>query len=251
VTSDVAAPQPAARGRTVIDERVRRQLIERAALSVPGVLARRTMVPGRTLPAVTLGGDRGAETVDVQVAATWPFDGAAVLDAVRAGVAGELATTLAERPDRVGVTITRVESGRTPAQVADAYDDDPGAGPIDARHRRFAPRRAATATYSGVLIAVGLIAAGAVAIREALTSADPWIAPALRWAADLQWQWWVWPVATLSAVLGLGLLVASVTPRRRTHISVGDHVWVPRGTVGDWSVVDRETLDLDSTGEMR
>ncbi|KRD13058.1 hypothetical protein ASE48_30770 [Mycobacterium sp. Root265] len=251
MTSDVVAPLPAARGRTVIDDRVRRQLIERAALSVPGVLARRTMVPGRTLPAVTLGGDRGAGTVDVQIAAAWPVEGAAVLDAVRAAVAGELAATLAEHPDRVEVTITRVESDRTPAQVADAYDDDPGAGPIEVRHRRFAPRRAATATYSGVLIAVGLIAAGAVAIREALTSADPWIAPALRWAADLQWQWWVWPLAVAAAVVGLVLLVASVTPRRRTHVSVGDHIWVPRSKARDWAFPDGETVDLDSAGEAR
>lgn len=251
MTSDVAAPLPTARGRTVIDDRVRRQLIERAALSVPGVLARRTLVPGRTLPTATVAGDPGAQIVDVQIAAAWPVDGAATLDSVRAAVAGELASALGEHPDRVGVTITRVESDRTPAQVADAYEVDPGTGPIDVRHRRFAPRRAATATYSGVLIAVGLIAAGAVAIREALTTADPWIAPALRWAAEAHWQWWIWPAATVAAVLGLVLLVASVTPRRRTHVSVGDHIWVPRSRARDWSVPDSESTDFDSTGEAR
>lgn len=253
MTSDVTAQPHAARGRTVIDDRVRRQLIERAVLSVPGVVARRTMVPGRTLPSVGIGGGQGAQTVGVQVAVTWPVDGAAVLDSVRAAVVDELEATLAERPDRVDVTITVVESDRTPAQVADAYDADPAAEPIGVAHRRFAPRRAATATYGGVLVATALIAAGGLAIRDALNSADPWIAPALRWAADAQWQWWVWPIAAVAALVGLLLLVASVTPRRRTHVSVGDHIWVPRNKVRDWTAPDALTPDdtPDNGGEPR
>lgn len=241
MTSDVAAQVHGARGRTVIDDRVRRQLIERAALSVPGVVARRTMVPGRTLPSIGIGGGRGAQTVDVQVAVSWPVDGAAVLDSVRAAVVDELEATLGERPDRVDVTITVVESDRTPAQVADAYDADPAGEPIGVQHRRFAPRRAAKATYGAVLVAAVLVAAGGVAIRDALNSADPWIAPALRWVADAQWQWWVWPVAAVAALVGLLLLVASVTPRRRTHVSVGDHIWVPRNKVRDWALPDGDT----------
>ena len=111
MTSDVTAQLHAGRGRTVIDDRVRRQLVERAALSVPGVVARRTMVPGRTLPSVGIGGGRGAQTVDVQVAVSWRVDGAAVLDSVRAAVVDELEATLGERPDRVDVTITVLVAG--------------------------------------------------------------------------------------------------------------------------------------------
>lgn len=245
MTSDLVAPAQATRGRTVIDDRVRTQLIERAALSVPGVVARRTMVPGRSLPVVTLD---GAETVDIQIAAAWPVDARAVMDSVRAAVLTELGTALAERPERVDVTIARVESERTPAQVADVYDADPAGEPVAPRPRRFAPRRAAVATYIAVLIGAAMTAAGAVAIREALTTADPWIAPALQWTADAQWQWWVWPVAALAAVLGLVLLVAAVTPRRRTHVSVGDHIWVPRNKAQDWAV-DTEAPDI--RGETR
>lgn len=247
MTSDVAAPLPAARGRTVIDDRVRRQLIERAALSVPGVLARRTMVPGRTLPAVAIGGDRGAPTVEVHIAATWPIDGAVILDSVRNAVADELETSLGERPDRVEVTISRVDADRTPAQVADAYAVDTADGAIGVQHRRFAPRRAAAATYSAALIALALVAVGAVAIRDLLTAADPWIAHALRWTADAQWQWWVWPVAVVAALVGLVLLVAAVTPRRRTHVSVGDHIWVPRNNAAQWLVAD----DAENKGEVQ
>lgn len=251
MTSEVVTPLPSARGRTVIDDRVRQRVVERAVLSVPGVVPRRTVIPGRTLPVVAIDGDRRAETVAIQIAAVWPVATADVLEAVRTAVADELSATLAERPERVDVTITRVESDRTPAQVSAAYDADVLTEPVAVQHRRFAPRRAALASYSGVLIALALVAAGAVAIREALTPADPWIAPALRWLVDVQWQWWVWPCAGAVAVLGLVLLVVSVAPRRRTYVSIGDHVWVPRDGASHRLVADGVEPGLESGGDIR
>ncbi|MGW0163131.1 hypothetical protein ACWDUN_27810 [Mycobacterium sp. NPDC003323] len=244
MTPDVVAPvAPAAavatRGSTIIDDRVRARLIERAVLSTPGVVARRTIIPGRTLPAVAVSGCRGA--VDVQIAASWPVDSAAVLAAARSAVVRELAVSLGEQPDRVDVVIARVESDRAPAQVADAYAA--GDQPDDAGvpHRRFAPKRAAGATFAGVLTALVLITVGAVAIREALLPDDPWVAPALTAVADAQWQWWTWPAAVAAAVIGSVLLVIAVKPRRHTHVSVGDHVWVPRGSENLWAEHANET----------
>jgi len=251
MTSEVAVQVPTARGRTVIDNRVRQQLIERAALRVPGVVPHRTLVPGRTLPVIAIGGDRGAETVAIQLAASWPVATADVVAAVRTAVADELLTTLAERPDRIDVTITRVESDRTPAQVADAYAAEPAPAPQPGEHRRFAPRRAALASYGGVLFALILIAVGVVAVRDAMTPNDPWIAAALGRLADAHWQWWVWPAAGAVALLGLALLVASVAPRRRTHEYIGDHVWVPRDRVADWPVVGHASQGQDSRGDDR
>lgn len=250
MTSDAVAGSPAAvRGRTVIVNRVRERLVERALLGVPGVVAKKTMIPGRSLPAISIS-DRPV-TVDVQIAASWPTDSAALLSATRSAVARELAENLGETAEHVDVTIAKVDSERSPAEVADAYDGQPAGEPIGVQHRRLAPRRASKATFSAVLIAVAVIVLGVIAIRDAWTSTDPWIAPALSWAAELQWQWWAWPAAVVAALLGLALLVAAVTPRRRTHVSVGDHVWIRRGAEKDWNAAETETNPFDSDGEIR
>ena len=248
MTSDaVVHPSvPMTRGSTVIDDRVRERLIERAALSAPGVVARRTLVPGGNLPAVHLAGQSG---VDIQIAASWPVDSASVLEAARSAVIRELADSLGEHPERVDVTIARVESERTAAQVADAYAAGPPPDHVGAAHRRFAPQRAAAATYTGVFIAIVVIVLGAVAIRDALTPDAPWIATALDRIADVQWQWWTWPAAVATAIVGLVLLVAALKPRRRTHVSIGDHVWVPRGTERRWT--DEENFGIDDSGSVR
>lgn len=259
MTSDLAAANPpAVRGRTVIDDRVRSQLIERAVLSVSGVLARRTMVPGRSLPAVAVSGDQNARTVDVHIAARWPVDSATLLESVRAAVIQELATSLGETPERVDVTITRVDADRTPAQVADAYElsgDEAAAvdcdiAPAGAQQRRLAPRARAAASTVSVVIALALGALGAVAIRDAFTPADRWTTAVLGWAADAQWQWWVWPAAVLAALLGLALLVAAIKPRRRTYVSVGSQVWLPREDSQQWTAADAGTT-RSSEGNVR
>ncbi|CDQ44975.1 hypothetical protein [Mycolicibacterium neoaurum] len=226
--------EPTTRGRTLIDDRVRERVIERAILATPGVVAHRTMVPGRTLPSVTIA-DHPAG-LDVQIAAAWPVDSATVLASARSAVVRELATTLGEHPDRVEVTITRVESDRTPAQVADAYADAevPVPAAVGSASRRFAPRRIAGATYCGVIFAVLLMALGAVAIRDALTPEDPWIAPVLSALADARWQWWTWPGAVAAALIGAVLLVIAVKPRKRTHEPIDDLVWVRRGHQRQW-----------------
>ena len=232
-----AVPQvaePTTRGRTLIDDRVRERVIERAVLATPGVVTHRTMVPGRALPSVSIADHTAG--VDVQIAAAWPVDSATVLASARSAVVRELATTLGEHPDRVEVTITRVESNRTPGQVADAYSDAEAPVPeaVGIAARRFAPRRIAGATYCGVTVAVLLMAIGAVAIRDALTPEDPWIAPVLSALADAHWQWWTWPGAVAAALIGAVLLIVAVKPRKRTHEPVDDLVWVRRGQQRQW-----------------
>ncbi len=246
----VAAPAMTGRGRTVIDDRVRRRLVERAVLSVPGVVPRRTMVPGRTLPAVVIGGQRHEPRVNIEIAARWPVVSGEVIDGVRTAVGAELATALGEHPADIDVRIARLEADRSPAQVADAYaaPDDMSAGPGSAS-RRLAPRSIAASTVTGVLIALALTAVGAVAIRDAVTSDTEWIGTALGWLGNAHWQWWLWPAAVVAALVGLVLLVAAVKPRRRTHVPVGDGVWVPRGLVNDWQVDDSASTTTGLTGE--
>ena len=69
-----AAPPPvsAARGETVIRDRVWQRLAEHAALTVPDVVRQTGLLPGRALPAVLVAhGDTGT-VVSVTVAAAWP-----------------------------------------------------------------------------------------------------------------------------------------------------------------------------------
>ncbi|WP_458320006.1 hypothetical protein [Mycolicibacterium brisbanense] len=234
---------PASRGRTVIADRVRRRLIERAVLSVDGVAHRRAIVPGRTLPSITVrGAGHSSLTVDVEIAARWPVDTATVVEDVRGAVARELAT-LAEHPARIGVEITRIDTDRTPAQVADAYaatECAEGAAGAPAAPTRHSPRRIAGSTITGVLIALALVAVGCIAIRDTAVAAGwitggAWISLALHWAPRAHWQWWVWPSAVLGVGVGLTLLVVALKPRRRTHVHVGDGVWVPRAMAREWT----------------
>lgn len=237
VAALVAQPK---RGQTVISDRVRQRLIEHAALSVPGVLRRRTIVPGGTLPAVRIDGGPQSRAVDVDIAANWPVDGTTILNEVETAVSRELALSLGEHPRQLGVRISRIVSDRTPAQVADAYaaDPEPNVGTASSRGR-FAPRRTAASIITGVLIALMVIAAGVVAVRDALIDVDwisggAWITPLLGWAARAEWQWWTWPAAVVAVLAGAILLIVAVKPRRRAYHPVGEGVWVQRHAVEAW-----------------
>lgn len=229
MTTDAATAESTARGQTVIDTRVRQRLVERAVLSVTGVVARRTLVPGRTLPTITVGGQSDSPDIDVDVAASWPVDSDTLIDAVRRAVIAELTTAVGEHPASVNVRIARLEATRSTAQVSDAYATIQDAPAVADHHSRsLAPRGFAASTATGVLIAFAVIAVGAIAIRDAVSSGSDWISLALNWAAHQQWQWWCWPAAALGALAGLVLLIVAVKPRRRTHLEVGDDVWVTR-----------------------
>lgn len=243
MTTEQAATPPATqpdRGHTVVSNRVRQRLIEHAVLSVPGVVHRRAIVPGRTLPAVRVDGGTRSRVVDIEIAAAWPVDGATVLGDVETAVTRELSASLGENPQRIDVRIARIDSDRTPAQVADAYAEEIGAAVATARDGAgYGPRRVAGSTITGLLIALAVIAAGITAIREAMIAVGwiggaAWIAPALRWAGHAQWQWWTWSAAALVVVVGAVLLVVALKPRRRAYLPVGDGVWVERHAVKGW-----------------
>lgn len=247
MTTEQAATAPAAqpvRGRTVVSDRVRQRLIEHAVLSVPGVVRRRAIVPGRTFPAVQVDGGLKSRVVDVEIAANWPIDGATVLGDVETAVTRELAASLGESPQRVAVRIARIDSDRTPAQVADAYAieaETTGVG----ESAQYGPRRVAGSTITGLLVGLAVIAAGVVAVREALIAVGwiggtAWIAPALGWAGQAQWQWWTWPAAVLAVLVGVVLLVITVKPRRRAYLPVGDGVWVRKHVLERWRTAHPE-----------
>lgn len=233
----VAQPK---RGQTVISERVRHRLIEHAALSVPGVVRRRAVVPGRTLPAVRVNGGPQSPAIDVEIAVNWPIDGKAIRSDVESAVSREMSLCLGEQPRRIGVRISRIVSDRTPAQVADAYAEDAEPRVVaDGGRARFAPRRTAASTITGVLVALMVIAIGVVAVRDALIGfgwigGGAWISTVLGWAGRAQWHWWTWPGAVAAVLVGAALLVVAVKPRRLAYHPVGDGVWVQRHAVEAW-----------------
>ncbi|QCH22859.1 hypothetical protein [Mycobacteroides salmoniphilum] len=239
------------RGTTRVHERVRHRLIEHAVLSVPGVVRHGSMAPGRALPSIAIADDI-RPTVNVKIAATWPTDGARVVDAVRAAVAQELHESLGEDPAGVNVRIARIESNRTPAEVADAYAADAGdpeesdtAIEVSSRYR--GPHRVAGSTITSTLIAMGLVAAGVIALRDAAigvgwVGGSMWTATVAGWVQHAHWMWWTWPAAVVAGIAGLILLVLAVKPRRRTHIAVGDGILVPHASVHRWRDGHRGSL---------
>lgn len=231
------------RGATRVHERVRHRLIEHAVLSVPGVVRHGSMAPGRALPSISIAHDT-RPTVTVKIAATWPTDGARVVNAVRAAVSQELHESLGEDPAGVNVRIARIDSNRTPAEVADAYaagagDPEERGAAIDVSRRYRGPHRVAGSTITSILIAIGLVAAGVIVLRDAAIGMG-WVggpmstAAVTGWVQHAHWMWWTWPAAVVAGIAGLTLLVLTVKPRRRTHVAVGDGILVPHASARRW-----------------
>ena len=81
------------------------------------------------------------------------------------------------------------------------------------------------AGFTGPLVALLLLAAGAVGIRDGAVGAGwidgtPWTETAAQWVDGLAFAGWMIPIAIVSIVLGLFLLVAALKPRRRTALEV-------------------------------
>ncbi|MET9326272.1 hypothetical protein [Tsukamurella sp. NPDC003166] len=231
---DARTADTTGRGRTVIDDRVRRRLIEHAALSVPGTERVRGLT-ARQLPSVRFA-DRARSDVDVQIAAQWPLDSARLVPAVHSAVDDELARSLGAAPKEVHVHIVRISEDHTGPRAtpthgtAAAATDAP---PTTRELRRRAPRRTAGASIVTVPLLFAVVALGAIAVRDALVSlgwvaGSRWIDAVPRIADDVRWSWWAWPATVGAIVLGLVLLVAAVKPRRRSHIPISDELWFHR-----------------------
>ena len=109
----------------------------------------------------------------------------------------------------------------TPDTVADqpgsAVARLPMPGPI--------PVATASARRVGVLLALLVLMAGAVAIRDSAVgfgalSGTSWTGAVLAATDKLHSQWWMVPVGCVALVAGLWLMFLAVRPRRRTAVSV-------------------------------
>lgn len=233
-TGGTAVRERAERGRTVVDDRVRRKLIEHAVLSVPGTERHRSL-PTRQLPAVRFG-DRDHTEVDVQIAAQWPLDAARLVPSVRSAVNRELERSLGLRPAAVHVHVTRVAEERSAPAIArpQTEAETETAEPTDLRAlRQRAPRRAAGASIATAPLLLALLVLGGLAVRDTIVSlgwaaGDRWLDAVPRIADDVRWDWWAWPATIGAIVVGLVLLVAAVKPRRHSHTPVTDELWFSR-----------------------
>ncbi|CDO05405.1 hypothetical protein C1S82_13210 [Mycolicibacterium cosmeticum] len=87
------------------------------------------------------------------------------------------------------------------------------------------PVATATARYIGVVLAVVLLAAGVLAVREAgvtlgWITGTSWIGTALTAVDGLRSQWWMVPAGAVALAAGAWLVFSALRPRRKTAIAV-------------------------------
>lgn len=87
------------------------------------------------------------------------------------------------------------------------------------------PTATATARYIGVALALVLLAAGVLALREAgvalgWIAGTSWISGAAAMVDGLHSQWWMVPAGVTTAVVGTWMVFAALRPRRKTVVAV-------------------------------
>ncbi len=89
------------------------------------------------------------------------------------------------------------------------------------------------AAFTGPLIAVLVLAAGVVGIRDGILGAGwitgtSWTTAAAEWIDGLAFAGWMIPVAIAAIIIGLFLLLAALRPRRKTAVALTAQtsVWI-------------------------
>lgn len=123
---------------------------------------------------------------------------------------------------------------------------------------RTPPRSASGSPFVAAMLALLLLAAGVVGLRDLVTGqgwADgtPWVPTAVDALDGLRpTSRWTVPVAILAVLLGLWLAVVAVKPRRRTHLPSPDpdlDLWIAPAALRHLanSVADRQPGVASST----
>ncbi|TPG33030.1 DUF6286 domain-containing protein [Mycolicibacterium hodleri] len=112
-----------------------------------------------------------------------------------------------------------------------------------------APVAAPTAGYVGALVALLLLAVGAMALRDAAVDwgwlrGAPWITTAISGLDGLTHQVWMLPAGVVAVLLGLWSITAGLRPRRRTALAVSARtsVWIPRADLARLATAAADTV---------
>ena len=86
-----------------------------------------------------------------------------------------------------------------------------------------APAAPAAASYIGVLCAAGMVALGAVGIRDGITAAGwvhgrLWTRTSVHWLHGQTFHGWMVPVGVIAVLLGLSCVIVAVKPRRKRAV---------------------------------
>ncbi|HZX06120.1 DUF6286 domain-containing protein [Kribbella sp.] len=209
------------RGRLVIAQRAVERIAEITAHR-HGAVVRRDAVLGRGLPKARAVVAGRRTRIEVQVAAAWGRPLEEVAAEVQQAVTEDVERFTGLGVDRVDVEITAVEA-RTPTEA----DADVHAEPLAAKPPVAGP----VARAFGIVGALVLVAVGAVGIAEMLRATgllrgqvipEGWFGRTVV----LEPAGWLRPVGIAAIVVGLILLVLALKPRRRTHLAVGEFVWI-------------------------
>ncbi|MET0475675.1 MAG: hypothetical protein ABW001_13680 [Mycobacterium sp.] len=103
-------------------------------------------------------------------------------------------------------------------------DDIPDAAPAPAP-RGAEPLAATGSSYLAVVLALLVIAAGAVGLRDGIVGAGwisgtPWTPAAVDWLVARRPGVWMLPVGVVLVIVGLCCVLAGVMPRRRPTVEV-------------------------------
>ncbi|TWD82523.1 cell envelope-related Asp23 family protein [Kribbella amoyensis] len=222
------APGPVAhggdRGRLEIAQRAVERIAEITARQ-HGAVLRRNAAIGRGLPKAraVIAGRR--TRLEVQVAAAWGHPLDQVAAEVRRDVTADVERLTGLGVDRVDVDVIAVAPATESASVASA-----AGGVMAAR----GPVAGPAASGVGVCAALVVIGVGVVLIGEMLSAVGLLDGPAVprSWFGqtfEVEPMSWLLPAGIAVAVIGIVLLVATLKPRRRTHLVVDDAaklVWI-------------------------
>ncbi|MFD7155003.1 Asp23/Gls24 family envelope stress response protein [Kribbella sp. NPDC059898] len=209
------------RGRLVIAQRAVERIAEITARR-HGAVVRRDSVLGRGLPKARAIVAGRRTRIELQVAAAWGRPLEEVAAELRQAVTEDVERFTGLGVDRVDVDITTVEP-RTSHQA-------------EATHRPVVPAAKAPAAGPaawgvGVVGALVLVGVGGVGVAEMLRATgllrgrvipDGWFGRAVV----VEPGGWLRSVGIAVIVVGLVLLVVALKPRRRTHLAVGEIVWI-------------------------
>jgi len=207
------------RGALTVHPRAVEHIATAAALEQPGVRRHRSTLrrlAGRDLPRadVRVAGDRVRAALDIAVDWGRPLPGTAA--GVRNTVTDALTTQSGLRVDGVGVHIAAVTDNGA-AKVTAVTD-------VSAR-RAPAPVAAAVASRISVVLALLVIGAGVVGVRDALVGAGwlggaQWLPVAVSAVGGLAPGAWTLPAGVVVMLIGALLILGACLPRRRTAVEL-------------------------------